>query len=666
MYELVTANNGEFEAIIPFSKINENNGEFEAWATLEEIDASNEIIDIDKSWPRFVALADRFSKATDGANFGPVREQHDPNKASGHLISPPVIKQHESGKRGIYIHGVVTDDSTKKKLYAKTLTGVSIGGRYVGEMEKVTIDGRDAKKFVADPNHYGLVDGPCVKNALVTVVKMDGTEKVEKLVGYDPPQGFMCRGEEFHKRKDDARVCAEHLAKAAPKSADPNAEKASETADGYSFKTPEGNDSADYHRKAQDAHAVAADAHQSAQAKAKDEGDNSASRHHARMADEHDDHAAAHGAIAAAHEAASKASEGGDMQKIAEFADEKNKKYPIDSEAHVRAAWSYVNKAKNAAKYSVDDLKMVKSKIIAAWKAKIDKDGPPSAEKLDSSSLLEKCLQCVARLAYAAESIDQIADGIHCPTCSAYGCGCDPRCIGPRCGCCYACNMQFGADMPLSGATVSMIEQSAKVLMDAVVAASEDARAADEAEDAEAEATATMKSIDALHAALQDKNTLSKLQTALHVPRSNGSLKKAKESTVSETEKLETTIDGAALNKSMGELSKSIGEIADLIKADRVRVDAVEGDVAKLADGVDAMGKTLSKMLAFVADVSVDDPTDLTKVMDAITKKPAVGGAKLRAMRKAEDAAVDDAATPPAPMRHAFDVEPMRVAQLGN
>ena len=37
----------------------------------------------------------------------------------------------------------------------------------------------------------------------------------------------------------------------------------------------------------------------------------------------------------------------GDVQ----FADPTNHKYPIDSEEHVRAAWSYINHKDNAAKY---------------------------------------------------------------------------------------------------------------------------------------------------------------------------------------------------------------------------------------------------------------------------------------------------------------------------
>jgi len=69
------------------------------------------------------------------------------------------------------------------------------------------------------------------------------------------------------------------------------------------------------------------------------------------------------------------------------FADEKNKKYPIDTEAHIRAAWNYINKPRNSGKYSEEDVKSIKAKIVAAWKKVIDKDGPPSAKKLAEGAL---------------------------------------------------------------------------------------------------------------------------------------------------------------------------------------------------------------------------------------------------------------------------------------
>jgi hypothetical protein len=44
------------------------------------------------------------------------------------------------------------------------------------------------------------------------------------------------------------------------------------------------------------------------------------------------------------------------------------KRYPLDNETHIRAAWSYINQADNAAKYSAADLAKVKAKIQAAMK----------------------------------------------------------------------------------------------------------------------------------------------------------------------------------------------------------------------------------------------------------------------------------------------------------
>jgi hypothetical protein len=50
------------------------------------------------------------------------------------------------------------------------------------------------------------------------------------------------------------------------------------------------------------------------------------------------------------------------------FADPVNNKYPIDTEEHVRAAWSYINHKDNAAKYDKDEVNTIKDRIKAAAK----------------------------------------------------------------------------------------------------------------------------------------------------------------------------------------------------------------------------------------------------------------------------------------------------------
>lgn len=48
------------------------------------------------------------------------------------------------------------------------------------------------------------------------------------------------------------------------------------------------------------------------------------------------------------------------------FADPTNKKYPIDTPEHVRAAWSYINHKDNAAKYDADEVGVIKERILKA------------------------------------------------------------------------------------------------------------------------------------------------------------------------------------------------------------------------------------------------------------------------------------------------------------
>lgn len=94
------------------------------------------------------------------------------------------------------------------------------------------------------------------------------------------------------------------------------------------------------------------------------------------------------------------------------FADDKNKKYPLDTAQHIRSAWNYINKKKNAAKYDAEDVKTIKSRIIAAWKDKIDKDGPPSAAK-DTKSEKAALFDCVASMLFQkGEKTERLAKTI--------------------------------------------------------------------------------------------------------------------------------------------------------------------------------------------------------------------------------------------------------------
>lgn len=51
-----------------------------------------------------------------------------------------------------------------------------------------------------------------------------------------------------------------------------------------------------------------------------------------------------------------------------EFADPTNKKYPIDTPEHIRAAWSYSHHKDNAGKYSAEDAGKIRDRIKSAAK----------------------------------------------------------------------------------------------------------------------------------------------------------------------------------------------------------------------------------------------------------------------------------------------------------
>ena len=88
------------------------------------------------------------------------------------------------------------------------------------------------------------------------------------------------------------------------------------------------------------------------------------------------------------------------------------KRYPIDTERHVRAAWSYFDRPKNAKKYTAEQRDKIKTKIIAAWRAMIDRDGPPSMDNGEKASrtALQKALWDVGRVAQIILDLDWLEE----------------------------------------------------------------------------------------------------------------------------------------------------------------------------------------------------------------------------------------------------------------
>jgi hypothetical protein len=101
-----------------------------------------------------------------------------------------------------------------------------------------------------------------------------------------------------------------------------------------------------------------------------------------------------------------------------EFADpgyqaDRKKRYPLDSQAHIRAAWAYIHHPRNAEKYTTDQIAQIKAKIVSAWKAKIDKNGPPlAAGKAAPASRLAKDLGDVSELALIIDDLSSTLDAL--------------------------------------------------------------------------------------------------------------------------------------------------------------------------------------------------------------------------------------------------------------
>jgi hypothetical protein len=83
-------------------------------------------------------------------------------------------------------------------------------------------------------------------------------------------------------------------------------------------------------------------------------------------------------------------------------------RYPIDTDPHIRAAWNYINKPGNARKYTSDQLRRIRAAVIAAWKGRIDKDGPPSAGDSEKApgAVLAKALWDFCRVARILIDLD--------------------------------------------------------------------------------------------------------------------------------------------------------------------------------------------------------------------------------------------------------------------
>lgn len=85
---------------------------------------------------------------------------------------------------------------------------------------------------------------------------------------------------------------------------------------------------------------------------------------------------------------------------------DKKKRYPVDTDKHIRAAWSYIHKPKNHTGYTSAQVSSIKSKIVSAWKEVIGGEPPAANEKSFRAHMLQKSMHQVSRLACLIEELN--------------------------------------------------------------------------------------------------------------------------------------------------------------------------------------------------------------------------------------------------------------------
>lgn len=321
-------NHDEMTIFVPLTKFDPFTGAFEAVLAEERLDKSNEIMDYGLSKPEFQAWSDMFKAATahlgpEGQSAGNLRAMHQPISAGKFTAI-----DFDDTTMQVVVKGNIVDPVEKEKAAKGVYTGLSLGGRYKKRWDDPVHKG--ATRYIASPAEGSLVDNPCMYGATFKMLKQDGSFELHKFL--------------------TAEERAAELAKAAP-------EKPQDTPLAAQKWVATDNSIHDT-KKLAETHStkIAADAEA------------------AKLS------APARAALDSVSKADDEKGDGVDYADPG-YQDDKKKRYPVDNEKHIRAAWSYINKPANQKAYSSDQVDKIKAKITAAWKKTIDKDGPPSAKK---------------------------------------------------------------------------------------------------------------------------------------------------------------------------------------------------------------------------------------------------------------------------------------------
>jgi len=157
-------------------KFNVADGTFDAVMTSERPDKANEVLDYTKSKPAIRKWSAEAQARSKGKSLGNIREMHD-LKAAGVLTR---ITFDDKNKR-VLISGRIVDPLAKSKVETGVYTGVSVGGSYAGDPLPDSTNPLIKRYVIGKLTELSLVDDPCNEDALLTLIGVDGAEKIVKL-----------------------------------------------------------------------------------------------------------------------------------------------------------------------------------------------------------------------------------------------------------------------------------------------------------------------------------------------------------------------------------------------------------------------------------------------------------------------------------------------------
>lgn len=358
----------KLQMFIPITKVDAVQRLVYGLATAEVEDRAKEICDYATTKPYYEKWSEGIAKTTGGKSLGNIRAMHG-KVAAGKVTA---INFNDDARQ-IEICAKVVDDAEWNKVLEGVYSGFSQGGAYVRRWADPAQKG--VFRYTADPNEISLVDLPCVDIATFDCIKADGS--VDKVL--IKADGTMDAG------GDGSTAGPEN------QQASDDPEPVYRAKDGSEHKTKQ---SAKDHNAT-----LAAGKHP--------EASKAAEGTLAEINGKLDVLLGTSALTDAQKAAAGAASPYGDV----DYADpgyqtDKKKRYPIDTAEHIKAAWSYINKAKNQTPYSSAEVEKIKEKIIGAWKEKIEKDGPPSAtDKAFIVNEMTKGLYNIARLSGILEEL---------------------------------------------------------------------------------------------------------------------------------------------------------------------------------------------------------------------------------------------------------------------